>query len=344
MEELLGLKDKKILVTGSAGLIGSHIVEYLLEKGARVYGCDNFSVGDPSNVSKEAYKNFWHIDLRQRKSVEFLMRVIKPEIVFHCAAWAHEGLSQFTPNLITDNNIGIFLNVLIPFIRNGGKRFVTFSSVATYGDQVPPFTEETPLKPVDLYGLNKMFIEDTLHILADVHNFEYTIIRGYNIFGEGQVLTDPYRGVAAIFMNKLLHNEPFYIYGDGEQQRGFTYIKDILSCIVSCAYKKEAKNETFNMGGGKIYTVNELAKTILEVSGKKIEPIYLKDRAKEVKYAYCDCSKAKKLVGLKDTTSLKDAVANMWSWAVSMGPQKPKYLDRLELPSPLVPENWIQHK
>lgn len=334
----------KILVTGSAGLIGSHLVDYLIKKGNKVYGVDNLSVGSKDNITQAAYQNFWHADLRQKKTTEFLMRIIKPDIIFHCAAWAHEGLAQFSPNLITENNLNIFLNTLIPAIRSGVKRFVVFSSVATYGDQEPPFTEETPTKPVDLYGLNKVFCEEAVKILSKVHDFEYTIVRAYNIFGERQSLTDPYRGVAAIFMNKLMHNEPFYIYGDGEQKRGFTYIKDVIPYIADCGFSPDAKNETFNIGGQNVYTVNELAKTIIEVSGKRIEPIYLPDRAQEVKIAYCDTSKAKRKLGLEETTSLKVAIENMWKWAKEKGPQEPKYLDYLELPSNKVPENWIKQK
>src|SRR5258708_20846657 len=214
----------KIMVKGSGGIIGSYLVDYLIKQGHTVYGVDNLSVGTKDNVSQDALPNFWHCDLRQKKNIEFLLRIVKPEIVFHCAAWAHEGLAQFAPNLITENNLNIYLNTLIPAVRMGVKRFVVFSSVAVYGDQTPPFIEETPKKPVDIYGLNKSFIEDSIKVLSTVHDFEYSIIRAYNVFGERQMMTDPYRGVAAIFMNKILHNEPFYIYGDGEQQRGFSYV------------------------------------------------------------------------------------------------------------------------
>ena len=332
----------KICVSGSAGLIGSHVVDHLIETGNTVYGIDNLSVGSSKNISQKAYKNFWHADLRQRKTTEFLMRVIKPDIVFAAAAHAHEGLAQFSPHLITDNNLGIFMNTLIPAIRSGVRRFVFFSSVAVYGDQEPPFTEDMPKKPVDIYGLNKSFAEETLKVLAKVHNFEYTIIRAYNIFGKHQAMQDPYRGVAAIFMNSLLADKPFYIYGDGEQKRGFTSVHDVIPLIAKAGFSRKAKNETFNLGGDKVYTVNELAKLIMEVSGKNIEPIYLPDRSQEVAMAHCDISKVKEMFGDYPLTPPKEALQQMWDWAKPNGHIKPKYLDRFELPSPLIPANWIK--
>ena len=334
----------KILVTGSAGLIGSHLVDYLMAQGHTVYGCDNLSLGTMDNVSERARKNFWHIDLKQKNSVEFLFRVLRPEVVFHAACFAHEGLSQFTPNLITENGLNTTLNVLIPSIKNKVKRFVFFSSVAVYGDQTPPFSESMPVKPVDIYGLNKYFSEEAIKILASVHNFEYCIIRAFNVFGERQLMTDPYRGVAAIFMNKLLHGESYYIYGDGEQKRGFSYIKDILPYISKCGFDKVAKNQIFNMGGNKVYTVNELSDMILKVSNKEIKPIHLPERDHDVKIAYCDTSKARKILGLTESTPLAEAITNMWSYSEKLGPQEPKYLKYFELPSEKIPKNWIEHK
>lgn len=334
----------KILVTGSAGLIGSHLVDYLMAQGHTVFGCDNLAIGSIDNVSQMARKNFWHIDLKQKKSVEFLFRILKPEVVFHCAAYAHEGLSEFVPKLITENGLDIALNVLVPAIRAKVKRFVFFSSVAVYGDQQPPFSEKMTPKPVDIYGLNKLFVEDALKTLSSVHDFEYCIIRAFNVFGERQLMTDPYRGVAAIFMNKLLHNEPFYIYGDGEQQRGFTYIKDILPYITMCGLDKKTKNETFNIGGSNVYTVNDLAQTVLKVANSDIKPINLPERVHDVKMAFCDTTKAKEMLGLEENTTLEEAVTNMWNYAKKLGPQEPKYLDHIELPNSKMPKNWVEKK
>jgi UDP-glucose 4-epimerase len=180
--------------------------------------------------------------------------------------------------------------------------------------------------------------------LAEVHGFTYTIIRAYNIFGERQSLTDPYRGVAAIFMNSLLHDKPFFIYGDGEQKRGFTYIKDIIPYIADCGFSPSAKNEIFNMGGQSVYSVNDLAKSILKASKKDLVPTYLPDRVQEVKIAFCDTTKAQKTLGIKEMTPLDVAIKNMWNWAKEKGPQKPKYLDFFELPSNKIPSNWIKPK
>lgn len=145
-------------------------------------------------------------------------------------------------------------------------------------------------------------------------------------------------------MNKLLHNEPFYIYGDGKQKRGFSYIKDMLPYLSKCGFVEEAKNQTFNMGGNNVYTVNDLSDVILRVSGKDIKPINLPERDHDVKIAYCDTSKARKILELAEPTSLEEAITNMWKWAEGRGPQEPKYLKYFELPSPKIPKNWIEHK
>lgn len=334
----------RILVTGSAGLIGSHLVDYLMAQGHTVYGCDNLSIGTIDNVSFLARKNFWHIDLKQKKSVEFLFRVLKPEVVYHCAAYAHEGLSEFVPKLITENGLDIALNVLVPAIRTGVKRFVFFSSVAVYGKQIPPFSEDMKPSPVDVYGFNKLFVEDVTRVLASVHDFEYCIVRAFNVFGERQLMTDPYRGVAAIFMNKILHGEPFYIYGDGEQKRGFTYIKDILPALAKCGLDKKTKNETYNIGGGKVYTVNELAETVLKVADSKLEPIHLPERVHDVKEAFCNTDKAQRELGIKETTTMEEALKIMWEYNKKLGPQEPKYLSYIELPSDKMPSNWLAKK
>ncbi len=125
-----------------------------------------------------------------------------------------------------------YLNVLVPALRAGVRKVVLYSSMAVYGDQTPPFSEEMPRRPVDVYGVNKAGMEEITEILADVHDFSYTIIRPHNVFGERQSLRDPFRNVVAIFMNRILRGEPLYIFGDGEQRRAFSYLGDALPALL----------------------------------------------------------------------------------------------------------------
>jgi UDP-glucose 4-epimerase len=331
----------KTLVTGSAGLIGSSIVDTLISRKKEVYGIDNLSLSTTFNISNRALTTFKRLDLLDKEATKKYIKELKPEIIFHCAAWAHEGLAQFSPTLITENSINTFLNVIVPAIRNGLKHIVVFSSMAVYGDQTPPFTEDMFKKPVDIYAACKAYMEDTTKVLAKVHEFTYTILRPYNVYGERQSLTDPYRGVVALFINNFMKGNPISVYGDGLQKRMYTYIGDIVPYIADCAFKKETINEIFNIGDERVRTIKELIETIEEVSGLKVPIIHLEERAQEVKFAYSDNSKIKKALGLEIKTPFKTAIANTWEYMKRMGPTELKYLKDFELPSPKIPKNWI---
>lgn len=330
---------KRILVTGVAGFMGSHLAEALANKGHKVYGIDNLSIGRKQNIPKNI--TFIKCDLVNLKAAKIVIEKIKPSLVYHLAAWAHEGLSQFMPKLITENNYNAFLNLLIPAINNDMERIVVTSSMSVYGDQKPPFDEEMPLKPVDIYAVSKMAIEKSTKILAEVHRFEYTIVRPHNVYGPKQALWDPYRNVVAIFINRLMKNLPPIIYGDGKQTRSFSYIDDVTPYIAKCGFIREAKGETINIGPLEKYTLNELAYTVLSAFESDLKPIYMPARPHEVKHAYCANDKSKKLLGYRTTIGLKEGVKRMVAWAKKMGPQEFQYLLKLELAGTNVPEPWL---
>lgn len=334
----------KILVTGCAGLLGSHLVDHLLAYGHTVWGIDNLSTGSEENVNEKLGRNFFQADLRRRDTLRLVMKIAKPEIVFHLAAWAHEGLSQFCPTLITENNYNASMNVLVESIRVGVKRFVFTSSMAVYGDQKPPFNEAMDRHPVDIYGISKASFENALEVMSKVHDFEYSIVRPHNVIGTRQAMHDPYRNVVAIFMNRLLAGLPFYIYGDGEQKRAFSFVNDFIPYLAKTGFVDAAKGEIFNMGADKEYSINELAKMILEISHKSIEPIYVPDRPQEVDNAWCNNNKAKHILGFEDKTPFREGLETMWKWAVSRGPQKPRYLPYLELVNEKTPKIWLEKK
>lgn len=335
--------NMRILVTGSAGFIGSHLVDGLLKWGHTVFGVDNLSVGSMDNVSDEARPNFRRIDLRNREATALWVWQAKPQVVFHCAAWAHEGLSQFSPRLITQNNLDIYLNVLVPAIKAGMRKIVLFSSIAAYGNQKAPFNENMDLRPADIYGVNKSAMEDMTKILSKVHDFEYSIVRPHNVYGPRQSLSDPYRNVVGIWMNRLLKDKTYYIYGDGEQTRAFSYIEDLIPPLTKLV-KEEYHGEVFNIGADKEYSLNQLSDVLRKVAGKtdlKWVPSYLEDRPEEVKHVYCDHTRAKKFLGYEDKTSLKEGVEKMWAWAKEQGPQElDDWSGAVELVNDKLPENW----
>lgn len=336
-----------ILVTGSAGFMGSHLVNELLNKGFnKVYGVDDLSGGYMENVNKKSH--FTKLDLRERDLVARYVDKVKPEIIFHLAADATEGRSQFTPIGCTERNYLAYLNLLAPAIRNNIKKVILASSMSVYGSQKPPFSEDMERKPDDIYAISKAAMERATEILSEVHGFKYVIVRPHNVYGPGQNLSDPYRNVVAIFINCLLNNRNFYIYGDGEQKRAFSYIDDFTPYIIKTAQLPEAEGEIFNIGPMQEISINELSHIVLaeffqnEKVPKHLIPKHVPPRPMEVKEAWCTVDKAKKILGYKTTVSLQEGVQKMIAWAKKKGPQKFHYLEDLEIVNKETPLTWVE--
>lgn len=341
----MSLNKPKVLVTGSAGFIGSHIYDLLFAMGHEVYGVDDLSGGFMRNVSQKKY--FTKLDLRNRTKTAAYIKKIRPDMIFHLAADATEGRSQFTPFSAMDRNIVAYKNILVPAIKYGLKKMILTSSMSVYGAQQVPFKESMDPQPEDIYGISKMSMEKTTHVLSDVYGFQYVIIRPHNVYGPRQNLSDPYRNVVGIFINSLLHGRSFYLYGDGMQKRAFSYIDDVAPAMVKAAFKKECEGKTINIGSDESVTLNQLAKTVLSTFHGDIRnvpknqlPKYVPDRPREVKYAYCEHKVAEKLLGFKSKTGLSEGVGKMSEWARSMGKQPFIYLTSLELEHPKAPKTW----
>lgn len=328
----------KILVTGVAGFMGSHLAEYLAKEGHEVYGIDNLSIGIESNIPEGI--DFDIVDMRNADLMDSYLQTVKPELVFHLAAWAHEGLSQFMPRLITENNYNAFMNLIVPAIKYGMKRIVVFSSMSVYGAQPPPFDESLPTMPEDIYAIAKASMEQAVEVLADVHGVDYTIIRPHNVYGPRQMLHDPYRNVVGIMMNRVMKGQAPIIYGDGKQTRAFTYIDDVTPYVALAGFLDTTIGQIINVGPTEEYSINELAETILNKFGSKLVPTHVADRPREVKNAFSTNEKAIKLLGYKTSVSLQEGIAKMAEWAKEQGPQEFKYLDQLELQGDKIPETW----
>ena len=332
----------KILVCGGAGFMGSHLVDYLIEKKHDVGVVDDFSGSHPQNVNSSA--RLYQFDLR-RQNNEFIFKEFKPKTLFYLVANAREGASFFQPADVTSRNICAYVNTLETAIKFGTERVVLFSSMSRFGDQTPPFTESTPPKPVDVYATNKVAMEEITKQLAGAFDFDWVILVPRNVFGERQGLTqcgvDKYRNVVSIFCNRILRNEPLYIYGDGEQKRSFSYVKDSLPCYTKCI-ESSINKETINIGGKYPISINNLADLVCEsmgVDSKMYPRVYLPPRHSEVKYAYASYEKSERLLGYKEEIGYEEGIKRMAKWAKVVGAQ-PWINEKLALSSPKMPETW----
>lgn len=323
----------RILICGAAGFMGSHLFEHLQGLGHQVLGLDNYSIGTYRNPK------ILEADHLDKELTAEIISDFKPTLVYFLSAWAHEGLSQFCPIKITENNYTAYLNVLIPSIKAGMKRMILTSSMSVYGAQTPPFTEEMERKPEDVYAVSKTAMERTTEILSAVHGFEYNIVRPHNCYGNRQAMSDPYRNVVAIFINKCLKGEPFYIYGDGKQKRAFSYIDDVTPYLAEAGFINRS-SEIINIGPLEEFSINELAKEIMKHFPNQPNPIYLPDRPLEVKNAWCSNDKAKALLGYQTSVPFSLGINKMVEWAKVVGYQPPKYLSELELVTKNTPKTW----
>ena len=322
--------------------MGRWVADELNKKGHEVYGVDDFSGGFERNIPKGI--NFTRLDLRNEDATRTLMEHIRPDVIQHLAAHPHEGLSQFNPIDIFTTTCNASLNLMKAEINCDVKRFVFYSSMARYGNgengkYQPPFDETTPSSPVDVYGAAKVAAETSLEALAQTHGMEYVILVPHNVAGEFQNLSDPYRNVLAIWINSLMRNKSLYIYGDGNQERSFSFIKDSLNCYVKCSSNENLNGEVINIGGGNPIKLKEAVQITQEEFGSEQEIIYVPKRPREVKRSFCTIKKSQELLGYEDKTDFRTGIREMITWAKSVGPVEPRYLPFLEIEKN-VPITW----
>lgn len=331
-------KPKTIFITGVAGFLGSHLAEALLKQGHQVKGVDNLIGGYLDNIPQGV--EFRQLDCIDREAMAKFMA--GSDIVYHCAATAYEGLSVFSPHLITQNVFGITLSVMSAAVSTGVKRFVLCSSMARYGTQDKnPFTEDMYPKPQDPYGIAKYAAELCVANLAKVHGMEYAIAVPHNIIGARQKYDDPYRNVAAIMINMMLQGRQPIIYGDGEQMRCFSFYQDDVDPLIKMGFQDNVVGETVNIGPDEEpVTINELARTIAEIIDFDLKPMYLPDRPQEVKVATCSADKARKLLGYRTSTTLREGLEDMVAYIKNRGIKPFTYHLDLEIVSKLTPKTW----
>ena len=330
-----------IFITGIAGFLGANLADFYVKKGFNVSGCDNLVGGDLENVSKQV--TFYKADCENLKKMREFTKNI--DVVIHAAAYAHEGLSNVSPNLICTNIVTGSTSVFSAAISNKVKRIVFCSSMARYGNIKQPFYESDTPKPVDPYGISKLAAEEILINLCETYNVEYNIAVPHNIIGIKQKYDDPFRNVASIMINLMLQNRQPIIYGDGEQKRSFSDIEDCIYSIDKLATDPNIKSQIVNIGpDDNFISVNELFEKLSNQLKFNQKPINYKDRINEVKHANCSADKAKKILNYKKTISLDDSLRKMIDYIKKNGTKKFEYNYELEIVNEKTPKTWTEKK
>ena len=334
------MKNKyKILVTGVAGFLGSHLSEQLANLGHEVIGIDSMIGGYKDNIPNNI--KFHNIDCCNFEKVKAIMS--KVDIVYHCAATAHEGLSVFSPYEITKNNYLASVSIFSAAINHKVKRIIFCSSMARYGEQPTPFLESMKPLPVDPYAISKVAAEDVLINLCELNSIEWVIAVPHNIIGPRQKYDDPFRNVASIMINRMLQGKAPIIYGDGEQKRCFSYIDDCLSCLIPMLDQKNLNKQIINIGPDEEFvTINEIAEICSNLTGTNLPPIYKPGRPREVKYATCSADKARKLLNYKTSISLNDGIQKTFEYIKNRGIKPFDYNIEIEINNELTPKTWTQ--
>jgi UDP-glucose 4-epimerase len=324
------------LVTGGAGFIGSHVADELLALGHKVVVLDDLSGGFEDNVPSGA--TFVKGSILDHELIDRLFDRHHFTYVYHLAAYAAEGLSHFIKRFNYENNLIGSVNLVNASINCGVKCFVFTSSIAVYGAGQSPMSEEMIPMPEDSYGIAKLAVERELKVSHEMFGLDYVIFRPHNVYGERQNIGDRYRNVVGIFMNQLMKNEPMSIFGDGTQQRAFTHIRDVAPIIAACVDFDAARNELFNVGADVPYTVNELAQVVADAMGKKCQVTHL-DPRNEVKIAFSDHSRAEKVFGQRNKTSLEAGIRTMAEWVSEHGARESSVFENIEIAKNL-PKSW----
>ena len=299
-----------ILITGVAGLIGSRLSDYLIKNtNHKIIGIDDMSGGYEENVSDKVY--LYKRDL-STDNIDDIFKKWKPNVVYHLAAYAAEGLSPFIRKFNYKNNLVSTAAVINECIKYNVERLVFTSSMAVYGHGNPPFNENDLPCPIDPYGIAKYGAEMDIRIAGEQHGLDWCIIRPHNVYGVKQNVWDRYRNVLGIWMYQYMNDENMTIFGDGEQTRAFSFIDDTLEPMYRAGVQDNCSKEIINLGGTKFHSIKEANDILKKVVGGG-NTIHLEPRH-EVKDAHPTWEKSVELLGYKDNTSLKDGLTQMWNW------------------------------
>ena len=290
---------EKVVVTGGAGFIGSHLVDKLIEQGKEVHIFDDMSMGSKDNINPKAH--FHKIDISTmgpRTLAKFMKGV---DTVFHVASKTRVQPSIKYPSLYHRVNVTGTVNMLVASVKAGVKRFVYSASSSAYGESdIMPLVETMPTNPMSPYGLSKLMGEEYCKLFTSQYGLETVNLRYFNVYGERQNIDGGYCLVMGIFAKQKKNNEPLTIVGDGEQRRDFTFVGDVVNANIAAATSnKVGAGEVINVGNGDNRSVNQIADLI---GGSKM---YVPSRV-EPKETLANIQKGKELLNWEPTQKIED--------------------------------------
>ncbi|EKD94210.1 MAG: hypothetical protein ACD_26C00167G0002 [uncultured bacterium] len=303
----------KILITGGAGFIGSHIVDAYIKIGYQVVVVDNLVTGDIKNLNKKA--QFYHIDICNAKKLELVFKKVKPQIVNHQAAQISVSSSVNNPMFDAKTNIIGGLNLLKLADKYNVNKFIFASSAAVYGEpQYLPVDENHQCNPQSPYGISKLAFEFYLKAQAKLSGFDYIIFRYGNVYGPRQSVKGE-AGVVAIFINHLLNKQKPTIFGNGNKTRDYINVSDIARANLLALTTKNI-NQTYNLGTGKKTSDLELFKTIF--ANTNIKPNFVPNRVGDIEHFYYTSQRANKLLNWQAKITLVDGIEETISYYVKI--------------------------
>jgi len=301
------------LVTGGAGFIGSHLAEELVRRGETVRVVDSLITGRRHNLSHLPAVEFMQGDLADFDVAK--RAVAGMDYVLHQAAIPSVPRSVQDPITSNRANIDASLNVLAAARDAGVKRVVYAGSSSAYGNTPTlPKIETMPTAPLSPYALQKLVAEQYCQMFTQLYGLETVTIRYFNVFGPRQDPSSPYSGVISLFISALCEGRQPKIYGDGEQTRDFTYVANVVDGVLRACHAPAASGEVINVATGGRISLNQLFRTVCDLLGASIEPIYEDVRAGDVRDSQADISKAQRLLGYHPVVRFEDGLEKTVAW------------------------------
>ena len=327
------------LVTGGCGFIGSHVARHCRNLDHTVVVLDDLSGGYRENLPPGV--EFIHGSVTDEGLVNRVFEQYRFDYVYHLAAYAAEGLSHFIRRFNYTNNVVGSVNLINASVNTGSvKRLVFTSSIAVYGSAQVPMSEEMIPQPEDPYGIAKLAVELDLRAAHEMFGLDYTVFRPHNVYGEFQNIGDRYRNVIGIFMNQIMNNEPMTIFGDGKQSRAFSYVGDVAPIIAECVNNNKSRNEIFNVGADRPYSVLELAHEVARAFDVRPNIVHLPAR-KEVVHAFSTHEKVKNVFGDRPSIDIRTGIGKMAAWARNVGAKRSSVFSAIEV-SKNLPSAWTR--